>query len=164
MTGIHRPAGSSSLDGGFASPQPLNSSYITPQNCWTVNSSKARRGFVGARTLRTPWQESINQSPDQAAERSSADTLNLTAPDGSQSRWKNTQTSVFYPTMLGSVSAALSARLELKYEGDKQTEVDSMTGVAISAARRGLSHTQTLVCGTRQQTELLQWDSRIKGR
>ena len=66
--------------------------------------------------------------------------------------------------MLGSVSAALSARLELKYEGDKQTEVDSMTGVAIGAARRGLSHTQTLVCGTRQQTELLQWDSRIKGR
>lgn len=82
------PGGSCSLDGDFASPQPLNSSYIRLQNCWTINFSKAQRGFVGARTLHTPWQESINQSRNHTMKRRSADTLNLMAQTGANHREK----------------------------------------------------------------------------
>ncbi len=127
-------------------PQPLNSSYITLQNCWTINFSKAQRGFVGARTLHTPWQESINQSLDQAAERSSTDTLNLTAQTGANHREK-TARHPFYPTMLGSSLQPIRVGVR----GRQTHWLDSTTGVAISVARRGLSHTDA-VCRMRQQT------------
>lgn len=38
-----------------------------------------RGAFVGARTVHTTWQQSINQSPNRAVKRHSTDTLNLTA-------------------------------------------------------------------------------------
>lgn len=150
------PGGSCSLDGDFASPQPLNSSYIRLQNCWTINFSKAQRGFVGARTLHTPWQESINQSRNHAMKRRSADTLNLMAQTGANHREKKEKQPrhPFYPTMLGP-SLQLS-QTDSSWNTRETNWLDSMTSVAISIAvsvkRRGLSHTQTLVCRTRQQT------------
>lgn len=149
------PGGTCSMDGDFASPQPLNSSYIRLQNCWTINFSKAQRGFAGARTLHTPWQQSINQSRNQAMKQRSADTLNFTAQTGANHRGGGTKARhPFYPTMLDQ-SLQLS-QTDSSWSTRETNWLDSMTSVAISVAvsikRRGLSHTHTLVCRTHQQT------------
>lgn len=101
------------------------------QNCWTMNFSKALRGSVGARTLRTLWQESINQSPDQAVERHNADTSNLTTPDNHSGENKNNKNQ---PSFLSHNPRLVSAALRQIHIEVRGRQTDSTAWQALLSA------------------------------
>lgn len=133
--------------GDFPSFKSSNLSDIKLRNCWTRNFRKARGGggFAGTRALHNcDGNQSINQSPHNG---SAEVRLWNTEPDrrnwGQSTRKKPT-------IILNPIMSCLLANQGANW-------LDSMTGAAISVAvsweQHGLSHSQTLVCGARQQNE-----------
>lgn len=127
--------------------RPLNSSYITLQNCWSGGFSRAQRGFIGARTLHT-HVTGLSQSASRAER-----TLNLAAQTGANHGEEQTQTS--FPSQN---SAASSDLFEVR--GRQTRRVDGVTGVAISGGRSAWIIRHLFVEGVKQKR--LQQDSRIR--